>query len=165
MMPREILKNKVCSICHEMKPRSDYYLRSKAKGWISAKCKKCQLAYYSNWIKNKPGKHAQYSRAQRVKNPSKFKAKAHKARLRYLYDISVDQFDSMFRGQNGACAICGKQNLNGRRLCIDHDHKTGKVRGLLCSPCNGFLGQIDDDKSAALKAIQYLEKYENSFII
>lgn len=157
--------NKICTSCGKDKPRDEYHLRSKVSGWIQSKCKNCHKKASRNFHKNNPGKHTEYSKAQRKKNPEKFKAKAHRSRLKYLYGLSNEQFDSMFKSQNGACAICEKQNLNGKRLCVDHDHKTGKVRGLLCNQCNGFLGAISDDKSKAARAISYLEKHEDRSLV
>ena len=148
---------KICTVCGENKLRSEYHFRSKTSGWIQAKCKVCHKAAASEWHKNNPGKHTEYSKAQRIKNPLKFKMKAHKARLRHLYGLSLEQFDRMFRSQNGACAICQKHNLNGRRLCIDHDHDTGKVRGLLCYACNHLVGRLEQAGKVLLqRALSYL---------
>jgi len=70
--------------------------------------------------------------------------------------------DFMFKRQNGACKICGKQNLDGKRLFIDHDHKTKKFRGLLCSRCNLLLGQAKDNIQILYKAADYLEAKSGS---
>lgn len=83
--------------------------------------------------------------------------------LKYKYGISLEEYDILFQKQNGVCAICGKnkKEQRGKRndcLSIDHDHKTGKIRGLLCSTCNWGLGQFRDDPLLLLKAIEYLKK-------
>ena len=59
--------------------------------------------------------------------------------------------------QDGKCAICGKRD-ELRRLALDHCHKTGKLRGLLCMQCNTGLGQFRDDTNLLQKAITYLSK-------
>jgi hypothetical protein len=69
----------------------------------------------------------------------------------------------MCRKQNNSCAICGShctQFING--LVIDHDHATGKVRGLLCSRCNIGLGCYHDDIELMKRAIQYLERNKSA---
>ena len=58
--------------------------------------------------------------------------------LRHRYGITEDQYAAMLTKQKGVCLICGRPPLN-RRLSVDHDHRTGRVRGLLCYTCNRFL--------------------------
>ena len=63
-----------------------------------------------------------------------------KRAVKYLYGITPDDYNQLFQQQNGCCAICGKhQSKLKRRLDVDHDHKSGKVRGLLCNPCNKII--------------------------
>lgn len=76
------------------------------------------------------------------------------------YGITLDEYMAMFRDQGCVCATCGKTNENGHALSVDHDHKTGKVRGLLCQRCNYALGYIDDSVEIAKKMIEYLENAE-----
>lgn len=75
--------------------------------------------------------------------------------LKYNYGISVKEYDLMFEKQGGCCAICGKPSIE-RALSTDHDHETGKVRGLLCRNCNLALGHFKDDVSLMKRAIEYL---------
>lgn len=58
--------------------------------------------------------------------------------LKYLYNISIEEYESILSAQNGKCCICGKMppNSNKKYLGVDHDHTTMKVRGLLCTKCN-----------------------------
>lgn len=77
------------------------------------------------------------------------------------YGLSKDEYDKMVLKQNGKCYICKKKqplHINNGELNIDHDHKTGKVRGLLCNSCNTGLGQFRDDRAALKRALRYLEK-------
>lgn len=67
----------------------------------------------------------------------------------------------IFAAQNNCCAICkGTEPKNGRTWCLDHDHKTGKVRGMLCHPCNLMLGYIQDNVTTLSNAILYLNKHK-----
>ena len=70
-----------------------------------------------------------------------------------IYGLKPKDVEQMFKDQDGRCLICERR---GARMEIDHNHKTGKVRGLLCSRCNGALGQFLDDKGLLLKAVRYL---------
>lgn len=93
------------------------------------------------------------------------KEKLNARRLQREFGISLEDYDTMFENQNGACAICGKsetvKNQSGViRLSIDHDHKTNEVRGLLCQKCNSMLGYAQDNISILLNAGIYLEKYK-----
>src|SRR5215471_14157391 len=74
--------------------------------------------------------------------------------LQSRYGISVAQYDAMFARQGGRCKICKKTST--RRLCTDHSHATGQVRGLLCLKCNFMLGFGDDDPERFKAAIAYL---------
>ena len=71
----------------------------------------------------------------------------------------------MFENQNGLCAICqqppkGNTAVNGR-MCVDHDHKTGKVRKLLCFNCNTAIGKMSDSPALLREAADYLERENN----
>lgn len=84
--------------------------------------------------------------------------------LKYKYGITLQEMRKMAEAQDHKCAICGQpetENRNGitRHLAVDHDHKTGKVRGLLCSACNTALGKFDDDPVIIARAIAYLAKH------
>lgn len=77
------------------------------------------------------------------------------------YGITVEEFKLMETAQNGMCAICGKMNNISRHgsrkdLCVDHDHETGRIRGLLCAHCNVALGNFRDSIENLENAIRYL---------
>lgn len=92
----------------------------------------------------------------------KLGAKAHSLRLE-KYGMTREQYAAMLEAQNGKCAVCGasvsvhisKYGVHSP-LCIDHDHKTGKVRGLLCNNCNSALGHAHDNPDILLKLVAYL---------
>lgn len=83
-------------------------------------------------------------------------ATSHKYKLRKQYNMTPEDYEVLLQQQSGVCAICGATNPNGSRLGVDHDHETGKVRGLLCSTCNVALGKLEKDRTWAEKAITYL---------
>jgi hypothetical protein len=81
--------------------------------------------------------------------------------LRHRYGITAAQYDSLLEDQGGVCAICARSNASGRRLHTDHDHATGKVRGLLCERCNRYLSVVENpDIHEAMLA--YLTKHREA---
>lgn len=77
--------------------------------------------------------------------------------LKYLYGISIEKYNEMFAEQKGCCSICGKhQSILKKRLGVDHCHKTGIIRGLLCLNCNHALGKFEDDPKIINGALNYL---------
>ena len=82
---------------------------------------------------------------------------AHRSRshkLLQLYGITFEDYQDMVSSQHGDCAICG---LPTEELHVDHDHESGKVRGLLCKKCNMGIGLLGDSLNVLKKPIQYLE--------
>jgi len=64
------------------------------------------------------------------------------------YGISVQEYEELLDAQAGGCALCGGTHRSGRRLHVDHDHETGRVRGLLCYPCNQAVGRLWPTRSS-----------------
>lgn len=86
----------------------------------------------------------------------------HNMRLQLKVKFSYEDYLAMLERQGGVCAICHQPETEKRQRClnVDHDHVTGKVRGLLCSNCNHALGQFDDNPETIRKAIAYLQKHK-----
>lgn len=80
--------------------------------------------------------------------------------LRYRFGISVEDYEKMSAEQLGCCRICGTKPE--RRLAVDHCHSSGKIRGLLCSPCNTALGSFKDDIVRLRRAVLYLEEHQEN---
>lgn len=90
------------------------------------------------------------------------KEKIREYNLKRDYGITVSDYNILFESQNYKCVICGSENSKGshKHFHVDHDHKTGRVRGLLCFKCNSLLGQANDDCSILQNAIDYLKHHE-----
>lgn len=83
--------------------------------------------------------------------------------IRRVYGITLAEYEEKLKAQGGVCQICGKPDeVEGRRMAIDHCHKTGAVRGLLCGNCNRGLGNFQDSPELVAKAAEYLLKYANA---
>jgi prolyl oligopeptidase PreP (S9A serine peptidase family) len=123
--------------------RKEQYLKNKDKE------KAAREIYYS---KNKElilARNKKYNK----ENPDKRKS----AILKYEYGITLDQYNEMFKTQEGKCAICQRhQNKLTRTLCVDHDHKTNKVRALLCLTCNTDVSVVENRLE---EMTNYLNKY------
>jgi hypothetical protein len=78
--------------------------------------------------------------------------------LRYLFGITLDDYNKLKENQNYKCAICGNERSEKKDFHVDHCHSTGKIRGLLCSNCNTGLGQFKDNIELLNKAISYLKE-------
>lgn len=110
---------------------------------------------------------ADNQRAYRKTRPVEYwREKNRKYTIKKHYGLSMAAYDEMESRQEGRCAICGERPgdqphtyLKARRLHIDHDHKTGAIRELLCNGCNRALGFLGDRAEVALRAAVYLEKH------
>jgi len=126
-------------------------------------------AHHRVWYAAHREDRATYNRAWRTNHVEKVRLyqingrKAHATckRLR-IYGLSQIAFDILLNKQGGVCAICKKAEKNGRELSVDHDHVTGKVRGLLCKKCNSVLGYIADDSKIAQAVIDYLRRFKKT---
>jgi len=97
--------------------------------------------------------------------PSWDPAKRRAKHLMDLYGLTQEEYEQMLMKQKGVCAICNKPQHTKRKgkllpLFVDHCHKTGKVRGLLCNACNRMLGHADDNTSVMMAGIKYLEEHK-----
>jgi len=146
--------------------------KSKADG-LATECRKCSKAYGKTYYADNSQKWVDYEAKRRgTMTPEEWaqdlrkKQATHRAsptntiRLRYLktrYGITPEQYEAMLARQAGVCAICRNPSRGStRRLHVDHDHATGKVRGLLCFSCNAGLGHFADNLRWLEATIQYL---------
>lgn len=80
-------------------------------------------------------------------------------RRQKIHNVSFDQYNEMLLAQNMSCAICERHQSSFKRtLAVDHDHKTGEIRGLLCHSCNTAIGSLKDDYLLVDKASAYLRR-------
>ena len=118
------------------------------------------------WVAENRAHVNELARKRRQANTAKAHAKDDRdnlGRLPRLYGISPEKYWEMNRQQAGLCAICRKPCRTGKRLAVDHCHKTDVVRGLLCSGCNLALGAMQDDPHVLRAAAEYLERSQNQW--
>jgi len=118
--------------------------------FLRPECKNCSNIITLEYLKNKGKIIEEIDEAKMLKN--------RKSKLS-RYNMNIGDYNKLLKNQNGVCAICGAHNDISSKygnLSIDHNHKTGKVRGLLCRTCNSGLGQFKDNIELLEKAINYL---------
>jgi recombination endonuclease VII len=119
-------------------------------------------------------------RKERAKNPERFNAAArrhytkHRDKIRAAYDstkhrewwlkrnygLSLEAWEALFNGQGRCCAICGKSDPGSKKgWSTDHDHETGRVRGILCMSCNTFIGLLGDTYVKAKARVERMLEY------
>ena len=114
--------------------------------------------YYKNWAILNKDKLIQKRKDWYKKNIKNNQLKIRKNNLKYNYNLTPEEYNNLIIYQNNMCSICGKTFKIDDKICIDHNHKTKKLRGLLCDNCNKGLGHFKDSTSILENAILYLNK-------
>jgi len=148
-------QSKKCRKCGIVKSRNEFTVRKSGPrgGHLAAYCKECSVTVAkATYARN----NSDLSFYRRVAWPSK---------LKRAYGITVEDYNRILAEQGGACALCRSTTPeNGNRkykrrvrsvFDVDHDHKTGKVRGLLCTRCNRLVGLANDDPNTARRLVEY----------
>ena len=128
-----------CYKCGEYKDISEFHKNRSKRYGIKNLCKECTRKY------NKIRPYRQKRNSEYMKN----------YHLQYKFGIGIDDYNKLYDEQNGCCNIC---KLPFETMDIDHDHKTGEIRGLLCRGCNTALGLFHDNIESLRKAILYLNQ-------
>ena len=148
---------KKCTKCGKEKPLSEFYNYKSLNGKYHSSCKECCRESSSNWGRKNRKHKTLNERRRRAANPMIDK----EAPLKKL-GLTFEDYQRMLKIQNGVCKICGKPEKVKRkgkfkRLAIDHNHKTGHLRGLLCSKCNMLIGLAQENIHILEEAIKYLK--------
>lgn len=144
--------SKKCGRCEGVFPIIDFSIDKSKKDGRSIYCYNCRK-------KISKAKRATNSHKQNRKLTRKrYARKERDYLLKSRYGITADQFDAIFLSQNNTCALCTSDKSDGKNFVVDHCHKTGNIRGILCSYCNRALGMFKDDPETLKQAIRYLEK-------
>ena len=155
-----------CSRCGVEKPKECFPMRtSRGKKIVRKWCKVCEHNYRVEWENDLARKHRVESFGKTpVKSASvkAYCASEHGKQIRRanhlkrVYGLTLEAYGAMLKKQNGVCAICFKKGLSGQNMHVDHDHMTGKIRGLLCVKCNRAISLLDDSAEVMLRAYKYI---------
>ena len=94
----------------------------------------------------------------RQENPEAAQEQRRRVNLKARFGLSVEEYDRLYERQGEGCAGCGRPADQKRRLAVDHDHKTRKVRGLLCFRCNTIVGKAGEDPGVLQALAGYLRR-------
>lgn len=144
---------KICSKCLIPKIEDEFAWCYKNNTKRRTMCRGCQAAYRkAHYIKNQE-KYKEKARRWECLNPDKQLANDLKR-----YGLTIESYTNMVDEQSNKCLICLSPPERGR-LRVDHCHKSGKVRGLLCSQCNLALGNIKENLKAAKRLVKYINTH------
>lgn len=171
------LAHKECAVCGQVKPISSFNLSGDSKtaimlGKLPDRRSACKICTRAAWKKshdhmkaNNPKEHAKELEYKRDYHRS---TKNYNAYYKRTYGITFAEVEAMYKEQSGCCANdgCRKQiflssdkKWDALRACVDHDHATGDVRGLLCRPCNAILGTLESQAVLVDGLMKYKSKH------
>jgi len=146
---------KTCCVCHKNQSLSEFHRDKSKKDGRASSCKECSNHRVLMWQKNNIQRHKDNVKRWRLSNPTKMQDFQRK----YEFGLSLGTYDKMYKEQGGSCYICRKPKPI---LCVDHNHKTGAVRGLLCRSCNLAIGFMGDNPYWLEWAASYLRIFHKS---
>jgi hypothetical protein len=160
---------KPCRKCGVVKPLEDFYKMTGMRDGYRHDCKACNLAakrqkYLADpavvkarvkrWQQANPERLNAYRRARRMEPEVRERERA--GHLKRKYGMTIEEYGVMLDAQGGGCFICGRPPRDDSSLHVDHDHSSGRVRGILCFSCNNALADFQDDPALLRKAASYV---------
>jgi hypothetical protein len=158
---------KTCAVCGESKAIDDFYRAAGMRDGHRSECKACNLAARARTYRDDPRPAIERAMRWARENPDRYRARqrayvesgrksisSRKSHLKRKYGLTLEEFDELLAAQGGGCAICGRPEADN----VDHDHDTGRVRGILWFKCNVAVGQMDDDGDRLIAAAAYLAR-------
>lgn len=144
------MQTKRCTKCGQEKPFDDFYQDKNRKDGYRFECKTCTNEANKNWWQANKERH---------------RLAGWRYHLKRTFGITSEQYNIILVAQNGKCAICGQAETSTRkgklkRLAVDHDRKTKKIRALLCVNCNTGIGSLQHDPNLLEKAAAYVRRHQ-----
>lgn len=171
---------RLCPKCKTEKEIDEFYNDKNRKDKHSCWCKECCKKSSSKnkngknypesrkkWYENNPNYNNKYREKNRDKINKrtrdwnkKYPEKRKNTDLKYSYGLTLIEFNELLAKQDNRCAICSNL-IKGRNIHTDHNHITGKVRGLLCKNCNLGIGLFKDNFSLLIRAADYIKRIKS----
>lgn len=166
-MAQEI-QTKRCTKCREFLPITDFYKRYNCKYGVVGTCKKCvhiSQTTPEKRIRTRALAKERYEKGHWKKVSQNAKQYNRHLYLKNTYGITQEVYEKLLTSQNCKCAICKSIVDDSSKGHIDHCHKTGEIRGILCAQCNKGLGHFKDDANLLYTAIDYLKTHEGEKLL
>lgn len=154
----DLENSKVCTVCKKRLLFEAFHKDGRSKTGLQSRCRNCYRDWYNKRYRENPEfreKRNNHFARYYEKYPT-FRDQKNAVRFFRKYGITIEQFAEMSTAQGDLCVICRQPPKGKTRLSVDHCHKTGKIRGLLCDTCNVGLGMFQDDPDLLTAAITYL---------
>lgn len=167
--------SKICCKCKIPKELNDFHKWKNSKDGHAVTCKQCcaiahQLRYQKADKEQRKLKNKEYyqtnkerilTQGKQYRDSTKGTKSSRKQHFKQRYNIGLEVVDELLLDCDYRCEICGdhKDDTPKQVLCVDHDHHTGKIRGMLCFNCNTGIGQLKDDTDIIQRALNYLHYY------
>ena len=137
---------KLCSGgCGRSRVNGPDFFVEKDTGRPRPRCKHCMTKDSQKWNRDNPERHREI-----------FRRGNHRANLKRRFGITEERYNELAAAHGDKCAVCLKPESRGRKLSLDHCHKTGVIRGFLCCRCNLLIGNAADDPGVLERAAEYL---------
>jgi hypothetical protein len=150
--PKQVMvsSHQVCAACSIEKPVDAFHFRGRTQVVRQPKCKECNAANKRRCVNR-----------WREQNPEQNRASRKATKVKLKYGLTPEDIEKLYVEQGGKCAICPKllsfaKGPKSQRPHVDHDHESGKVRGLLCGQCNTGIGMFGDKPALLVAATAYL---------
>lgn len=168
---------KLCRLCKIEKLLDDFHRANGTRDGHRGECKECFRAQAKarypqvrdqaierakKWREDNIERFRENQR--RMRSTPEGKRRQREGHLKRKFGMTIEDYKRMLEEQGGGCATCGRPPRPDIALHIDHDHETGRVRGLLCFRCNNSLGDLDDDPALLRKAAAYLVRTDPEVI-
>ena len=160
---------KQCSKCGITKPLEEFYKMVGMRDGHRNDCKACNLAEKALRYRDNPSPARERMEKWKRDNPQRYAARQagyrasgkkriydRRSHLKRKFGISREDYDQLLASQDGTCAICGRAPRDDIALHVDHEHGTGRIRGLLCFRCDNALGDFTDHPDLLVAAASYL---------
>lgn len=151
---------KLCPKCKDLLPSSEFNKSNRRDG-LQTYCRKCHNSMQREKYNSNPEEKLKRQIRERTRNSLNPLAKKD-AELKRLYGITIYEYLDIFKKQEMVCKICRQECKTRYSLSVDHDHQSGKIRGLLCNRCNRVLGMFEDSRELFLAAERYLRDHEHN---
>lgn len=155
---------KYCSGCNNTKELIEFHIDKSEKDGHRFQCKICRNSKQRKYAKDNPGIIKTRNKEKKDSRKAYYQSdrgieSSRRSHLKRKYNMTLEDYNKLSEQQAGRCKICNKEESSKKNkfLCVDHNHSTGKIRGLLCNTCNRALGLFQDDITILYNAFIYLQ--------